>query len=111
MSVEVDPRVTFANERTFLAWIRTSLALIVGGVAVGAALDTDARLLHILGAVVPIVLGGAFAVVGYRRWEANDAALRDGSPLPVDRTLRVVAVVVGGLALLAAVGTLVWILG
>src|SRR3954462_10286719 len=31
-----DPRFTFANERTFLAWIRTSLALIAGGLGVDA---------------------------------------------------------------------------
>ena len=32
--VEPDPRFTFANERTFLAWLRTALALVVAGVAV-----------------------------------------------------------------------------
>ena len=31
---EPDYRFTLANERTFLAWIRTALALIAGGVAV-----------------------------------------------------------------------------
>jgi putative membrane protein len=31
---EPDYRFTLANERTFLAWIRTSLALLAGGVAV-----------------------------------------------------------------------------
>jgi putative membrane protein len=33
---EPDPRFTLANERTFLAWIRTSLALLAGGIAVEA---------------------------------------------------------------------------
>ena len=36
---EPDPRITFANERTFLAWIRTSLALIAAGVALEALVD------------------------------------------------------------------------
>jgi putative membrane protein len=31
---EPDYRFTVANERTFVAWIRTALALIAGGVAV-----------------------------------------------------------------------------
>lgn len=31
---EPDYRFTLANERTFLAWIRTALALLAGGVAV-----------------------------------------------------------------------------
>ena len=30
---EPDPRFSLANERTFLAWIRTSIALIAGGLA------------------------------------------------------------------------------
>jgi hypothetical protein len=34
---EPDYRFTFANERTFLAWIRTALALIAGGVAVASS--------------------------------------------------------------------------
>ncbi|WP_143342795.1 YidH family protein, partial [Crossiella equi] len=33
---EPDPRFTLANERTFLAWIRTSLGLMAAGVAVEA---------------------------------------------------------------------------
>ncbi len=31
---EPDARFTFANERTFLAWSRTALALVVAGLAV-----------------------------------------------------------------------------
>ena len=34
--VEPDPRFTLANERTFLAWVRTALAFIAGGIAVEA---------------------------------------------------------------------------
>jgi hypothetical protein len=31
--IKPDPRLTFANERTFLAWNRTALALVAGGLA------------------------------------------------------------------------------
>ena len=31
---EPDPRFTLANERTFLAWIRTALGLLAGGIGV-----------------------------------------------------------------------------
>ena len=31
-----DPRFSLANERTFLAWLRTGLALVVAGLAVEA---------------------------------------------------------------------------
>ncbi len=33
---EPDPRFTLANERTFLAWVRTALALLAGGIAIEA---------------------------------------------------------------------------
>ncbi len=36
MGSEPDPRFTFANERTFLAWIRTALGFLAAGVAIAA---------------------------------------------------------------------------
>ncbi len=79
--VDVDPRITFASERTFLAWMRTSLALIAGGIAIGATLDTRQRVIHLFIALAPIVLGGFLASIGYRRWRAFDAALQIGLAL------------------------------
>ena len=38
-----DPRFTLANERTYLAWNRTALALIGGGLAAAAAAGLDVR--------------------------------------------------------------------
>jgi putative membrane protein len=108
--VDVDPRITFAAERTFLAWMRTSLALIAGGVAIGATLDTRQRVIHLLIAAAPIVLGGFLATIGYRRWLAFDAALKSGSPLPVDNMLRSIAILIAALAAGAAVVSAVWIL-
>ena len=107
---DVDPRVTFANERTFLAWVRTALALIAGGVAVGVAFETHNQGVHAVIAIAPIALGAGVAVIGYRRWAAADAALRAGSPLPVDRTLLGLAVTIGVVAIGAAIATLIWVL-
>ena len=109
--IDVDPRVTFANERTFLAWVRTALALIAGGVAVGVAFETHNQGVHAAIALAPIVLGGAVGAIGYRRWSASDAALRAGSPLPTDRTLLGMALMIGVVAVGAAVATLIWVLG
>ena len=108
--VDVDPRITFASERTFLAWMRTSLALIAGGIAIGATLDTRERVIHLGIALAPIVLGGFLASIGYKRWRAFDAALKSGSPLPVDSMLRSIAILIAALAVGAAVVSAVWIL-
>jgi putative membrane protein len=77
-----DPRFTLANERTFLAWNRTALALIGGGLAAGQLLDFDSRTARLLVALPPIALGLVLAVVSYRRWEDNERALRLGESLP-----------------------------
>lgn len=77
-----DPRFTFANERTFLAWNRTALALIGGGLAAGQLLDFESRAVQLLVSLAPILLGGVLALASYRRWENNERALRLGEPLP-----------------------------
>lgn len=76
---EPDPRFTLANERTFLAWIRTALGLVAAGVAVKALLDgTPAR----VGAVILVVLGALTPGYAFARWAASERALRHARPLP-----------------------------
>jgi putative membrane protein len=98
-----DPRFTFANERTFLAWNRTALALIGAGLAAGQLLDFDTELVRLFVALPPIVLGGVLAITSYRRWEANERAMRLREPLPVIGPPRFVPPAIAGLALLVAV--------
>jgi putative membrane protein len=98
-----DPRFTFANERTFLAWNRTALALIGGGLAAGQLLDFDSELVRLLVALPPIVLGGVLALTSYRRWEANERAMRLREPLPVIGPPRFVPPAIALLALVIAV--------
>ena len=81
---EPDPRFTFANERTFLAWSRTALALIVAGLGIVQLLPPFPGVpigRHLLG-VPLIVLGAVLAVVAYGEWTRNQRALRHGQPLP-----------------------------
>jgi putative membrane protein len=98
-----DPRFTFANERTFLAWNRTSLALIGGGLAAGQLLDFRTELLRLAVALPPIALGGALALFSYRRWEANERALRLGEPLPAGGPPRALSIALALMAVAVAV--------
>ncbi len=77
-----DPRFTLANERTYLAWNRTALALVGGGLAASQLLHFDSDAVRLLVSLPPIALGGTLAGVSYRRWEANEEAMRLGKPLP-----------------------------
>jgi putative membrane protein len=107
---EPDPRLTFANERTFLAWSRTGLALIGGGLAAAQALHFGRGGAHLLIAVPAIALGGLIGIASYLRWQDNDRAMRLGealgdSPLPSILVLGIVAlaIIIAVLLLLAAV--------
>jgi inner membrane protein YidH len=96
---EPDERFTLANERTFLAWIRTSLALIGGGLAAGQLLEFHSEAARLGVALPPIALGGVLALTSYRRWQDNQTALRRGEPLPTGGPPRVLALGLGLLAL------------
>ena len=100
-----DPRFTMANERTYLAWNRTALALIGGGLAAGQLLDFDSRATRLIVALPPIVLGLALALMSYRRWEANERAMRLDEPLPTGapRLLAIGVAVVGVIVTVALV--------
>jgi putative membrane protein len=82
VGVEPDPRFSFANERTTLAWLRTALALIAAGVSVEVFLDPLAGALRRAIAVLLLVLGVVTSVGAFVRWSRNERALRDRRPLP-----------------------------
>jgi putative membrane protein len=106
---EPDARFTFANERTFLAWSRTALALVVGGLAVVQLLPPFPGMpwgRHIIGTPL-ILLGCAVSVVSYLEWKGNQRALRRGEPLNRSRLPYVLAVTVAAIGLVAAVLALV----
>ncbi|WP_263262485.1 DUF202 domain-containing protein [Pseudomonas sp. RIT-PI-S] len=81
---EPDPRFTLANERTFLAWIRTALALMAGGIAVEAftaqVFAADARKLL---AILLLSLGLILSACAGLRWLKVERAMRHGRPLPL----------------------------
>ncbi|MFP5378047.1 MAG: YidH family protein [Acidimicrobiia bacterium] len=99
-----DERFTFANERTFLAWNRTALALVTAGLAITQLLPDFAVAggRQVVGLPL-IALGAVIAVLSYREWVANEVALRTKAPLPPSRLPLVVTGVLGVIGVLAFV--------
>lgn len=101
---EPDVRFTYANERTFLAWNRTALALIATGVAAtqllpSLQLEWGRRLLGL-----PLIaLGAVVALQSFRSWRANERAMRRGEPLPRQTMPLILAAGIAAVGVLAVV--------
>jgi putative membrane protein len=96
---EPDYRFTLANERTFLAYVRTALGLDAAGLAVDQFVDGSPEMRLALSAAV-IVLGGLVAGLGFQRWRQTERAMRLDAPLP---PVRLPVVLAGGMVVLSAV--------
>lgn len=82
--IEPDPRFTLANERTFLAWIRTALAFLAGGIAIEAFtgdifVEPVRKGLAILLLLLGVFISGGAAV----RWIGVERSMRNKAPLPL----------------------------
>ena len=104
---EPDPRFTLANERTFLAWIRTSLALLAGGIAIeaftsGLFVEPVRKGLAVLLLLLGMMLSGGAAV----RWLRVERSMRTKAPLPLPLFVPLLA----GAGAVAAAVVLVFIL-
>jgi putative membrane protein len=106
---EPDVRFTYANERTFLAWNRTALALIATGVAATQLLPklsvTGGR--RLIGLPL-IALGALVAAESFRHWRANQRAMRRGDPLPASTMPLVLTL---GIVVVGLVAVVVSLLG
>ncbi len=101
-----DYRFTLANERTLLAWLRTGLALVAGGVAVATyAPDLGVRWGSAAVAFALVLIGLGTAVAGYSRWRANERAISTDAPLPASRLAPAVTAALA--AVIVVVGVLV----
>lgn len=101
---EPDYRFTLANERTFLAWIRTALALIAGGIAVVQFVPSFGipGVRHGL-SVVLTAGGGLLAILAVRRWQRVQTAMRRNEDLPPT----LVPMLLGGAIFVVTVAVLV----
>lgn len=79
---EPDPRFSLANERTFLAWIRTALAFLAAGVAIEAFALPIHPVLRTVSAALFVLLGIGAAVQGLVGWMRAERAMRAGWALP-----------------------------
>lgn len=81
---EPDPRFSLANERTFLAWIRTGLAFVAGGVGLSALAHFGAGepIPAMAASVLLIATGVACAIGAWRGWVGAERALRLKGGLP-----------------------------
>jgi putative membrane protein len=104
---EPDNRFSLANERTFLAWIRTSLALLAGGVALDTVdLDDGHSSLQTVLALALVLLGLGCAGASWVRWARTERAMRHQEPLPATTATAWFALVM----VLVAVGLVVLLL-
>lgn len=99
-----DYRYSLANERTYLAWVRTGLALIAGGIAIRIFIsDVGATWLLGAAAVGFTVLGGVLTFTSYWHWLHVQEAMRQELPLPTQRGPLILTI---GMVLLAVVVTI-----
>nr|WP_199293792.1 MULTISPECIES: DUF202 domain-containing protein [unclassified Streptomyces] len=93
-----DYRFSLANERTFLAWLRTALALIGGGFAV------DQFLPHLrwewrVGLALALLAAGVLCSLrAINHWVRCERAMRRGEDLPASRFPALLSVVVAVVA-------------
>jgi putative membrane protein len=99
---EPDYRFTLANERTFLAYVRTALAFFAAGTAILGFFDRviDHRVLVVIIGSGLYALGVFTAATCYWRWRELEKAMRLGRPLPFSIVPPVIA---GSLIVLAAI--------
>jgi putative membrane protein len=104
---EPDPRFSLANERTFLAWIRTGLAVTAGGVALEAfSLDIQAAW-RLAASLLLLAAGAAIPVLAWLSWRRTERAMRLGQPLPSPVMALPLTIVGAVTTLLVLIGALV----
>jgi putative membrane protein len=105
---EPDPRFTLANERTFLAWIRTSIALLAAGVALEALKLPIQPGLRLATSLLLIGAGIGAPLQAWFGWLRTEGAMRASRPLPSPRLAGPLAAVVFSSGILIVLGLLLW---
>ncbi len=101
-----DPRYTLANERTFLAWVRTVLAILAGAVALHSLGVPDPAWLRRTLVATMLVFSAVTMLLAYVRWARIERAMRTSTPLPAFGLGLLITAAVVLVALLLVVGFL-----
>ncbi|PSU34206.1 YidH family protein [Photobacterium lutimaris] len=89
-----DYRFSLANERTYLAWIRTALALLAGAIGIDQLTpDLADPLVRVLISSFLCLCSGFLAVFAYRRWSQNEKAMRTNAQLKYTGFLKIISLV------------------
>jgi putative membrane protein len=80
--IDPDPRFSLANERTFLAWNRTSLALVGAGLAASQLMHFRSAVMELVVCLPVMAVGAVLMATSHRRWAINEHAMRLEQPLP-----------------------------
>lgn len=103
---EPDPRFTLANERTFLAWIRTSLAFLAAGVALEAINLPIVASLRLAASIIFVILGLTTPILAWIGWMSAERALRAERPLPAAGFYPIVVIAATAAGVLLLIGLL-----
>ncbi|GAA3801193.1 YidH family protein [Streptomyces chiangmaiensis] len=102
-----DYRFSLANERTFLAWQRTALAIIGGGFAVDQFLP-HLRWAWRVGLALALLAAGALCSLrAINHWLRCERAMRHGEDLPMSRFPALLGVAVAVVAVAMVIVVLV----
>lgn len=97
---EPDPRFLLAGERTFLAWVRTGLALLAAGLGVILLPTADVPVLPRVLSAGLLLVAFATSATAYPRWRRVQTALRGHTPLPAPGAAWLVSYAVAAAALI-----------
>jgi len=97
-----DYRFLLANERTFLAYVRTALALHVAGFGILQFLTHSQDAVREVFGVAMVAAGSFVGLIGYRRFRRNEITIRADGDMDTARSPVLMALAVGALPLVAA---------
>lgn len=90
-----DYRFSLANERTYLSWIRTSLALLAGAVGIEHLVpEFKESSFRLVVTILLCTMAAVMPLVAYRRWASNELAMRTGQALTYSRAIKFISLAI-----------------